>query len=288
MMKGMSTDPASLMAVFAHPDDEAFSSGGTLARYAERGVKVTLVCATRGEAGKITDPTLTIEDLGRHREEELREACRALGIPEPVFLDFHDSGRQERTRHDDPKALLNVEPLDVETRLLDLIGQYRPQVLLTFDPHGGYGHIDHLVIHRATTAAFFSGTSRYAGLRRLFYTAMPVSLTERFVQTGMPMDYEAQRYGVTDDTVAVSLDVGAYAERKRDALRAHGSQTGPDSRMNQMPEEEREKMWRDIVGRESFSLGGTRGPILRYPLRGLFDGLDGYESVDAEVSASSA
>ncbi|WP_027481345.1 PIG-L deacetylase family protein [Deinococcus pimensis] len=276
----MPIDPPSLLAVFAHPDDEAFSSGGTLARYAERGVKVTLACATRGEAGKITDPTLTVEDLGRHREEELREACRALGIPDPVFLGYHDSGRQERTRHDDPRALLNVEPLDVETRLLDVIERARPQVMLTFDPHGGYGHVDHLVVHRAATAAFYSGTARYPGLRRLFYTAMPVELTRRFVESGMPMDYEPERYGVTPDTIAVAMDVEAYGERKMAALRAHGSQTGPNSRMNQLPEEQREAMRRSIVAKENFALAGTRGPIPQWPLRGFFDGLDGYEHVE--------
>lgn len=279
-------DQPSLLAVFAHPDDEAFSSGGTLAHYAERGVKVTLACATRGEAGKQTDPNLTVEDLGKKREEELREACRVLGIPGPVFLDYHDSGRQERVRKDDPLALMNVDPFDVETKLLNLIEQVRPQVLLTFDPHGGYGHVDHIVVHRAASAAFFSGAHRYPGLQRLYFTAMPVALTRRFVETGMPMEYEPERYGVSDDTLAVTMNVGRYAERKLGALRAHGTQTGPNSRMGQLPQEDRERMQRDIIGRESFSLGGTRGAVPQYPLRGLFDGVRGFESVDAEGALS--
>ncbi|WP_110885035.1 PIG-L deacetylase family protein [Deinococcus yavapaiensis] len=274
------TDQPSLLAVFAHPDDEAFSSGGTLAFYASRGVRVTLACATRGEAGKQTDPNLTVEDLGRHREQELREACKALGIDDPIFLDYHDSGRQERVRKDDPKALLNVEPLDVETKILDVIERVKPQVLLTFDPHGGYGHIDHLVIHRATTAAFFAGSQRYAGLRRLYYTAIPTSVTKRFVETGMPMEFEPERYGVSDDTVAVTMDVASFNEHKMAALRAHGSQVGPNSRMGQLPQEQREKMMREMVGTERFSIGGTRTVIAAYPLRGFFDGLEGFEHVD--------
>ena len=268
------------MAVFAHPDDEAFSSGGVLAHYANRGVRVTLVCATRGEAGKITDPTLTIEDLGRHREEELRRACRALGIPDPVFLKYHDSGRQERVRKDDPLALMNVDPLDVATQLLDLIEQFRPQVLLTFDPHGGYGHVDHIVMHRATTAAFHAGGSRYAGLARLFYVALPIEMTRRFAEMGMPMEFDSVRYGVTPSTIAVSMNVGSYAQRKLAALQAHGSQIGPNSRMAQLPGAERERFEQDIINHEAFSLGGSRTAIPEFPLRGFFQGIPGFAAVD--------
>lgn len=273
-------DQPSLLAVFAHPDDEAFGSGGTLAHYADKGVKITLACATRGEAGKITDPSLSIEDLGKHREEELKAACRALGIPDPVFMGYHDSGRQERVRKDDPLALMNVDPFDVETRLLDLIAEVKPQVMLTFDPHGAYGHVDHIVIHRAASAAYFSGGERYEGLKRLYYGALPVSLTRRFVEMGQPMEYSADRYGVSDDTVAVTLDVRPYAERKLAALRAHGSQTGPNSRMGLLSEEERRRMQDEMIGSERYSIGGTRSVIPRYPLRGLFDGLAGYEHLD--------
>ncbi|MCL6567493.1 MAG: PIG-L family deacetylase, partial [Meiothermus silvanus] len=84
---------ASLLAVFAHPDDEAFSSGGTLAHYAALGARVVVACATRGEAGQIKDPALQgVSDLGKVREEELARACAALGLEPPVFLGFHDSG----------------------------------------------------------------------------------------------------------------------------------------------------------------------------------------------------
>lgn len=274
----MSPTPC-LLAVFAHPDDEAFSSGGTLAHYAERGVKVLLACATRGEAGKITDPSLKgIEDLGRQREEELRAACRALGIPDPLFLGFHDSGRAERTRHDDPTALMNVDPLAVEPAIRALIEAHAPQVLLTFDPHGGYGHIDHLVIHRATTAAYFSTGHLPAAPQRLYYTALSSEAAQglaRFNPGNDPLVY-----GVSESTIAVRLDVRAYAERKLAALRAHGSQTGPESRMAQVDPQEREAFMARLIGTESFSIGGTRTAIPNYPLRGLFDGLAGFEGID--------
>ncbi len=268
-----------LLAVFAHPDDEAFSVGGTLTHYARRGVRVQLACATRGEAGKITVPGMTVDDLGQQREQELRDACRALEIPEPVFLDFHDSGRYERTRTDDPQALMNVNPLDVEVGLRALIAEVQPQVMVTFDPHGGYGHIDHLQIHRAAVAAFFStGVLPYGGPQRLYYTALNVEAARGLSRMGENLDPEV--YGVSESTVAVQMDVSPYRENKKAALAAHGTQMGAQSRLGQMSQEERDEMERRMLGHEGFSIGGTRTPIARWPLRGLFDGVPGCEDVD--------
>ena len=268
-----------LLAVFAHPDDEAFSVGGTLTHYARRGVRVVLACATRGEAGKITVPGMTVDDLGAQREQELRAACEALEIPAPVFLDYHDSGRYERTRHDDPLALLNMNPLDVEVKLRDLIAQVQPQVIVTFDPHGGYGHIDHLQIHRAATAAFFStGHLPYGGPQRLYFTALSQEAAQGLARLGQDLD--PLRYGVSESTVAVTLDVSAYAENKKSALAAHGTQTGANSLMGRMTPEEREQMERRMLGTEQFSIGGTRTGVPAFPLRGLFDGLPGFEELD--------
>lgn len=268
-----------LLAVFAHPDDEAFSVGGTLTHYARKGVRVVLACATRGEAGKITVPGMTVDDLGQQREQELREACRALDIEPPVFLDYHDSGRYERTRHDDPLALMNLNPLDAEVKLRALIEELQPQVLLTFDPHGGYGHVDHLQIHRATTAAFFStGHLPYGGPQRLYYTAMPHLGAEQLSRMGQNLDPLV--YGVSDSTFAVSMDVSAYASNKKAALAAHGTQMGETSVMGRMTAEERAAMEQRMLGHEHFSIGGTRTAIREYPLRGLFDGVRGGEGLD--------
>lgn len=277
----MTSNPTpTLLAVFAHPDDEAFSVGGTLTHYARRGVRVVLACATRGEAGKITVPGMTVDDLGAQREQELREACRALEIPEPVFLDYHDSGRYERTRHDDPLALMNVNPLDVEVKLRALIEDVRPQVMVTFDPHGGYGHVDHLQIQRAATGAFFStGHLPGGGPQRLYYTALSTEAARGLSRMGQDLDPLV--YGVSEGTVAVQMDVTPYAANKRAALAAHGTQTGAESVMGKMSAEEREAMERQMLGREGFSVAGTRTAIPTYPLRGLFDGLPGLGALDA-------
>jgi N-acetyl-1-D-myo-inositol-2-amino-2-deoxy-alpha-D-glucopyranoside deacetylase len=264
--------PPTLMAVFAHPDDEAFSVGGTLAHYAEKGVKVVLVCATRGEAGKITDPTMTVTDLGQQRESELLAACEALGIPAPIFLDFHDSGRAERVRFDDPLALMNVDVFDLEAKIRPLIEEHQPQVIVTFDPHGGYGHIDHLQVHRATTAAFYSTGHLPHPPQRLYYTALTHQAAEGMSRFGMNLD--PLLYGVSDKSVVVRMDVAHYAGRKKAALAAHGTQMGPESRMGQMTAEDRQMMEQRLLGGESFSLGGSRASVPRYPLGGLFDGVD--------------
>ena len=162
----------SLLAILAHPDDEIFH-GGVLSHLSERGVRVTLACATNGEAGKPHPSIGTVGDLGALRVEELRVSCARLGIEPPVLLGFHDSGRRERQRHDDPRALANVEMLEIEAAIRKLIQEVRPQVLLTFDPHGAYYHPDHLAVHRATTAAFFSsGVMGDDAPERLFYASL--------------------------------------------------------------------------------------------------------------------
>lgn len=269
-----------ILAIFAHPDDEAFSVGGTLTHYARRGVRVVLACATRGEAGKITVPGMTVDDLGKQREAELREACRALEIEPPVFLDYHDSGRYERTRVDDPIALMNVSPLDIEVKLRDLIAQVQPQVLLTFDPHGGYGHIDHLQIQRAATAAFFStGHLLYGGPQRLYFTAQTAEAASGLARMGQNLDPHV--YGVSASTVALSIDIRPYAANKKAALAAHGTQMGETSLMGKMTPQEREQMEARTLSTEHFSIGGTRTGLPAFPLRGLFDGLSGFEGLDA-------
>lgn len=262
-----------LLAVFAHPDDEAFGTGGTLARYAAEGVNVKLVCATRGESGKITDPDIdSASGVASLREEELKGACRVLGIDSPIFLDFHDSGREERTRHDDERALLNVDELELERVLLAHLAEIRPDIMLTFDPHGIYGHIDHVKMHRAASAAFWSaGSVLNPAPKRLFYTAMAVErmkAMQALRQRSPLAELDAALYGVTEDSFAAVLDVSAYADEKRAAVRAHRTQTGPNSSFAGIPEE----MWREMFAKETFTLGGLRGSFPEAPVDDLFAG----------------
>lgn len=260
----------SLLAVFAHPDDEVFT-GGALAHYAAAGVKVTLVCATKGDAGKVTDPKLEVagaEELAALRAEELERATGILGLTDVRMLGYGDSGREERVRTGDTRALMNVPLDEVEAKLREIIAETKPQVIVTFDPHGGYGHADHLAVHRATSAAFFSTGHLENAPQRLFFGVTPTENAKAF---GEERGLDPFLYGVSDDTVTVSMDVRAYVERKLEALKAHRSQMGPTSRMAQMTSEARTKM-EGFFETEYFALGGVRGP-LSLPLRGLFDGL---------------
>ena len=145
--------PRSLLAVFAHPDDETFGGGGLLARYAAEGVRVSMVCAPRGEVGEISDPSLaTRENLGEVRERELRDACRVLGIEEPIILGYRDSGMAGTSDNANPRAFSQADQEEVVEKVVEIIRRERPHVLVTFDPNGGYGHPDHIRIHQATLA----------------------------------------------------------------------------------------------------------------------------------------
>ena len=144
-----------LLSVLAHPDDETFGMGGTLAFYARKGVDVHLVCATRGEVGSM-DPELMkgFSSIGEVRESELRCAAGVLGLKGVYFLDYRDSGMPGSPDNSHPQALAAAPLEDVAAKVAGIIRKLQPQVVLTFDPIGGYRHPDHIAIQRATVAAF--------------------------------------------------------------------------------------------------------------------------------------
>jgi N-acetyl-1-D-myo-inositol-2-amino-2-deoxy-alpha-D-glucopyranoside deacetylase len=264
-----------LLAILAHPDDEAFGLGGTLAYYSSLGHKVYLICATKGESGKITDPTIDPNtDKGKLREQELNDSCKALGINEPIFLGYLDSGRFERTQHDNKTALMNVDDLELEQKLLEHFAILQPNVLISFDPHGIYGHIDHIKMHRAATAAFWSaGKVMAIPPKRLFYTAMAAQRI-RHMQTlreNSPLSkLDADLYGVSDDSFAAILDITAFISQKQAAIAAHRSQVGPQSSFAGLSTGEAKKFWEEMMAIETFTLGGLRGSFPEMPVNDLF------------------
>ena len=145
-----------LLAVLAHPDDESFGMGGTLALYAQQGVEVHLICATRGEVGE-TPPDFERNDhsIAELRMEELRCAGQILGLEKVHFLNYRDSGMPGSADNHHPRALAAAPMKQVAIEIAGIIRTLRPQVVLTFDPFGGYGHPDHIAIQRATESAFF-------------------------------------------------------------------------------------------------------------------------------------
>jgi N-acetyl-1-D-myo-inositol-2-amino-2-deoxy-alpha-D-glucopyranoside deacetylase len=275
---------ASLLVVLAHPDDEIFH-GGMLAHLSEQGVRVTLACATNGEAGKPHPSVGSVDDLGALRVEELRLSCDRLGIEPPVLLGFHDSARADRQRHGDSRALANVDMLEVEAAIRRIIQDVTPQVLLTFDPHGGYYHPDHLAVQRATTAAFFSsGTMGCTAPERLFYGAMLRDvfrgLAEKSRGRGITDGLDPDVFGTAAEMVAVSFDASSRVHRKFMALAAHRSAFGVTEEMLSSPPPGAREMldaFRPVFEREVFVLGGTRRSTPHWPLRDLFDGIHSAE-----------
>ncbi len=144
-----------LLSVLAHPDDESFGMGGTLALYAQRGVQVYLICATRGEAGEVDPQYLQgFNTIAERRESELRCAAGILGLAGVHFLDYRDSGMSGSPDNQHPNALA-AQPVEaVAEKIARLIRQIKPQVVVTFDPIGGYKHPDHIAIHNAAVLAF--------------------------------------------------------------------------------------------------------------------------------------
>lgn len=154
-MKTFTNKQLSLVAVLAHPDDESFGMGGTLALYAQKGVEIHLICATRGEAGEMDPDCLEgFDSIAQRRESELRCAAELLGITSVHFLDYRDSGMSGSHDNQHPQALVNAPIADVAQQIADHFRRLRPQVIITFDPIGGYKHPDHIVIHNATVEAF--------------------------------------------------------------------------------------------------------------------------------------
>jgi LmbE family N-acetylglucosaminyl deacetylase len=263
-----------------------------LAHLAERGVSVTLACATDGEAGKAHPSVGPVEDLGALRVEELRLSCARLGLEEPVLLRFHDSARKERQRRDDPHALANVDMLDVESAIRAIIADRKPHVVVTFDPHGGYYHPDHVAIQRATTAAFFSsGVLGDQAPERLFYATMLRDVFRVFADAsrgrGVIDGLDPDVFATAPGMIAMSFDASPYLERKLFALTAHRSAFGVAPEMLTSPPPDVARMlraFRPVLEREVFLLGGARGPVRRWPLPDFFDGLETAELHSLETA----
>ena len=278
--------PQTLLALFAHPDDEAFGTGGTLSQYAAAGADVTLVCTTRGEVGEIAEGTgATPETLGEVREAELRCAAETVGVRELIFLGYRDSGMAGTPENADPRAYVNASSDEVVPRLVGIIRRVRPQVVITFEPNGGYGHPDHIAIHHHTVAAFHAAAdgARYPEqgpawqAPRLFYTAIPRSffLRMRDEMAALGMDTsgfarfeEGGGGGWPDEQVNVVMDVADAVEAKWSALNCHRTQFGPGNLFRRLPEPTVKEMMR----REYFALAWPEPePGARFD--DLFDGV---------------
>ena len=298
------TPSRALLAVYGHPDDESFGTGGTLALYARQGVRVALACATRGEAGEISDPALaTPEHLGEARERELRCACAHLGVKDLYFLGYRDSGMAGTPDNEHPLAFARADlhdeaPSHLASRnggcdgesgrdgaseatgkIVRLVRTLRPQVLITFDPQGGYGHPDHIKANRITVAAFAAagdpaqypellaeGLSPFApsklyfmGLPRRFFRAIAAQAKAAgmdIARFGVRNLQDLENVGMPDELVTTEIDVACCWQAKYQAIQCHQTQLPSDSIFRLIPLERMER----ALSTEYFILAETRLP----------------------------
>jgi LmbE family N-acetylglucosaminyl deacetylase len=234
-------------AVFfhAHPDDEAIATGGTMALLAEAGHRVVLVLATRGECGEPVPGVLAEgEALGDRRTAETLDAARLLGVARVEFLGYRDSGMIREPTNDDPACFWQADLDEASERLAAILRAERAEVLSVYDDHGGYGHPDHIQVHRvgiraaaeAGVARVFESTMNRDEIRRAL--AENPEMAEAFEEDEERGDHAADEdFGSPEALITHGVDVRAVLDRKRAAMMAHRSQIAADSFFLQLPPE---------------------------------------------------
>ena len=283
-----------ILAVLAHPDDESFGLGGTLALYAQKGYDTYLICATRGEVGTVDPEHLNgFKDTAELRTGELDRAAKILGLKQVFYLGYRDSGMPGTEANKHPEAQINHSIDEVAGKVVKYIRELKPDVVLTFDPIGGYKHPDHIHIHKATVLAFEMANDPSfhpeAGSpfkpRALYYQVFPRWFLKWMTRL-MPLtgndptkwgrngDINLKELAEVDFPVHVRLDVRPVAEIKRQAGAQHASQGGVGMR-------------RGLMGFIMRLLGESEDYMRAYPsVNGKFrrkhDLFDGIESSSPE------
>ena len=283
-----------LLVVHAHPDDEVLSTGGLIARHTAAGDQVTLVTCTLGEEGEILLPEISHlaadreDDLGAHRIEELAEAMKALGVTDNRLLGgpgtYRDSGMMGEPSNDRPDCLWQADLREAADHLIPVIREVRPQVMVTYDDFGGYGHPDHIQAHRvATYAAVLAAVPSYRPdlgaaweIQRWFWTAFPVSEVRKGIEAlraaGDTSDFAAMDpddlpFAVADEFVDARVDVSQQLPAKRGAMAAHASQINLEQGFFALSNNE----GMPVFDTEFFLL--AKGEIPARPVTDLFEGL---------------
>jgi LmbE family N-acetylglucosaminyl deacetylase len=273
-------DTLTLMAVHAHPDDEASSTGGVLAKYGDEGVRTVVVTCTNGEFGDTPGGVKPGEDghdeqaVAQIRLAELRESCKHLGVTELELLGYHDSGMPDWDYKNRADAFCNIPEAEVLGRIGALIELYRPQVVISYDPEGAYQHPDH--VHAARCAAAAAAATGIpakfyqTAMRRSDWRELWESLREQGVEVPEVREIPPEmlrKMAERERRITTNVDIMGVLERKRAALLAHASQI-QDSWFNKIPPE----LGARVFGRESFirATDTTRASV---PENDLFSGL---------------
>jgi LmbE family N-acetylglucosaminyl deacetylase len=285
-----------LLLAFPHPDDESFGPGGTIAKYAREGADVHYVCATRGEVGTVDAEMLKPyehlpEDqrLGALRGQELRCAADILKLTGLHYLGYRDSGMPGTEPNRDPRAFINADPDRVTGQIVKILRSVQPQVVVTFDPFGGYGHPDHIFIHQRVTEAFQAAgaAARYpeAGPpyqpQKLYWSVFPKGLLKFFVMVmrltrrdptkfGRNGDVDLKAIAAHDYPPTTRIDVWPYYEIKQQAAACHVSQfSGGPGMFGRLPR----FLQRYLNGYETFRLVEPGAAGQRRKEYDLFEGV---------------
>lgn len=238
--------PATLVSFHAHPDDECIQTGGTLAKAAAEGLRVVTVFATRGEHGEVGDGVLGPgESLTDRRTAETKAAAEILGTDRVEFLGYLDSGMEGTPENDADGSFWSADLDEAAARLAAILRDEHATVLTVYDERGGYGHPDHIQVHRVgVRAAALAGTPRVyeATVNR---DAARRAIAERWDAArasglDLPVDLEDPEsfdIGMPESRITTEIDVRDYVERKRAALAAHASQVDETSWFLAMPED---------------------------------------------------
>lgn len=267
-----------LLLVHAHPDDETINNGATMAYYARQGVDVTLVTCTRGEEGEILVPELVHlasnreDKLGEHREIELANAMRVLGVKDHRFLGaptrkWRDSGMMGTPPNNRPDVFWNAELDEAARYLVEIINEIHPNVMITYDENGGYGHPDHIQAHRVAMRA--ADLAREVGwdIPKIYWNTIPRSVIEEGIEamkgTGTQF-FGVEKaddfpFAAPDELVTSVIDAEDFAALKMDAMRAHPTQISVDGPFFALSDNLGFKVW----GREFYRLvrGEKSGPF---------------------------
>lgn len=281
-----------LLVCYAHPDDEVLGPGGTIRYFAEQGATIEMVLTTRGEAGEISDPALaTPETLPQVREQEALCSAQKLGIQKIHFLGYRDSGMDGTEENQNPNAYINQPSKVVVPRLVELIRAFKPHILLTFEPYGGYGHPDHKAINRHSLAAYdYASDPTYQPdlgeawqISRLFY---PILGVEQFEEMRDRMQAHELDTEQLDQAIAgrgkkgwprgkytVRRDVSSTVDAKWQAGHCHATQWGgSDSLFRRLSDDE----MKQVFSTEYFYLARSANSaelVDNFTLPDLFTGL---------------
>jgi N-acetyl-1-D-myo-inositol-2-amino-2-deoxy-alpha-D-glucopyranoside deacetylase len=289
-----------MLLVHAHPDDEAINNGATMARYVAEGARVTLLTCTLGEEGEVLVPALAqlaadqADQLGGYRIGELRAAMDELGVTDIRFLGgagrYRDSGMMGTPANQHPRAFWNADLDEAVAHAVAVVREVRPQVVVTYDENGGYGHPDHIQAHRvamgaveaAADPAYRPDLGPAWTTAKVYWCCVPRSVLQRgldaLAAAGESMfegvsSADDIPFAVDDDQVAAAIDGGKHVESKKAAMRAHATQITVDGPFFALSN----NLGQEVLGIEYYRLvRGERGPVAENGWEDdLFAGLSG-------------